>query len=44
MNEMRAIKFVNILRGVFIILALLALYIGIADGQVKSVFIKAIYI
>ena len=37
-------KLINILRGAFIILALLALYIGIVDGQVKGVFIKAIYI
>ncbi len=37
-------RLVNILRVSFITLALLALYIGIADGQVKSVFIKAIYI
>ncbi len=37
-------KLVNIFRFSFIALALLALYLGIADGQVKSVFIKAIYI
>ncbi len=37
-------KALNILRISFITLALLALYAGIADGQVKSVFIKAIYI
>ena len=35
---------VNILRVASIMLALLALYLGIQDGQVKSVFIKAIYI
>ena len=34
----------NIARIVLITLALLALYVGIQDGQVKSVFIKAIYI
>lgn len=37
-------KVLNILRFSFITLALIALYIGITDGQVKSVFIKAIYI
>lgn len=37
-------RLVNILRVSFITLALLALYIGIVDGQVKGVFIKAIYI
>lgn len=37
-------RLVSVLRISFIALALLALYVGIADGQVKSVFIKAIYI
>lgn len=37
-------KTLAIFRIVFISLALLALTFGIMDGQVKSVFIKAIYI
>lgn len=39
-----SVRVLNILRISFITLALLALYVGITDGQVKSVFIKAIYI
>ncbi len=37
-------KTLNILRVFFIALAILALCLGIMDGQVKGVFIKAIYI
>jgi len=37
-------RLVSVLRISLITLALLALYVGVADGQVKSVFIKAIYI